>query len=214
MGDETALNLANSIKTETQPGLKFLWYSDLYRYTGAVNLKNYLMAMLRAPGFRYSFFLRLCTYFLQGKSNPLKKIAYRINFEIMRQVGIRFGITIFPDINIAPGFYIVNHGNIFINSETIIGKNCNISQGVTIGPTKRGDKKGSPIIGDNVFIGPGALVIGRVKVGNNVAIGGNSVVTRDVPDNAVVVGNPGVIVSFGGAQDYINRTDYANHWQK
>ncbi len=102
----------------------------------------------------------------------------------------------------------MNHGNIFINSETVIGRNCNISQGVTIGPTKRGSRRGSPIIGDNVFIGPGALVIGGIHIGNNVAIGGNAVVNKDIPDNAVVVGNPGVIVSFEGSKDYINLTDY------
>lgn len=90
----------------------------------------------------------------------------------------------------------------------MIGKNCNISQGVTIGPTKRGSRRGCPTIGDNVFIGPGALVIGGIKIGRNVAIGGNAVVNKDIPDNAVVVGNPGVIVSFEGSGDYINLTDY------
>jgi serine O-acetyltransferase len=188
--------------------LKYLWQSDLYRYTGKINAKSYILAMLRAPGFRYSFFLRLCSRCLRGKDNLPKKILYRISFEIMRQVGIRYGITIFPDIKLGPGLYIVNHGNIFINSEATIGRNCNISQAVTIGPTKRGAKKGSPTIGDNVFIGPGALIIGKIYIGNNVAIGGNSVVTRDVPDNAVFVGNPGKVVSYQGSQDYINQTDY------
>jgi serine O-acetyltransferase len=190
------------------PGLRFLWRSDLYRYTGSIDTRSYLMALLRAPGFRYSFFLRLGSYLLQGRRNLFKRVLYRLNYEILRQIGIRYGITIFPDIKIAPGLYIVNHGNIFINSEAVIGKNCNISQGVTIGPTKRGPRKGSPTIGDNVFIGPGALVIGGIKIGDNVAIGGNAVVNKDVPDNAVVVGNPAVIVSYEGSGDYINLTDY------
>ncbi len=59
-----------------------------------------------------------------------------------------------------------------------------------------------------MFIGPGALVIGKIRIGNNVAIGGNAVVSKDIPDNAVVVGNPGSIVSYYGSQEYINRIDY------
>lgn len=67
-------------------------------------------------------------------------------------------------------------------------------QGVTIGK----NTKGSPVIGDNVFIGANALVIGKVVVGNNVCIGAGSVVVKDVPDNAVVVGNPARIISYDG----------------
>jgi serine O-acetyltransferase len=59
-----------------------------------------------------------------------------------------------------------------------------------------------------VYIGPGAKIIGAVRVGNNVAIGANCVVTKDVPDNAVVVGVPGKIISFRGSQGYVNRTEY------
>ena len=83
---------------------------------------------------------------------------------------------------------------IVINHKSIIGKNCNLSQGVTIGRTFRGNKKGVPIIGDNVFIGPGAVIIGNINVGNNVAVGANCVVLKDVPDHAVVVGVPGTIL--------------------
>jgi serine O-acetyltransferase len=122
--------------------------------------------------------------------------------------------VIHPDVQIEPGLYIVNFGGIFVNPQTIIGKNCNISQSVIIGPTNRGQQKGCPIIGDNVFIGPGALIAGRIKVGNNVAIGGNAVVTKNIPDNAVVIGNPGVIVSYKGSQGYINRTEYEQQWLK
>ena len=90
----------------------------------------------------------------------------------------------------------------------IIGSNCNLSHGVTIGVTRRGDKMGVPIIGDNVYIGPGAKIIGRVNIGNNAAIGANCVVTKDVPDFGVVVGIPGKVISYEGSQGYINKTDY------
>ena len=86
----------------------------------------------------------------------------------------------------------------------IIGKNCNLSHGVTIGVNRRGERQGVPTIGDNVYIGPGAKLFGGISVGDNVAVGANCVVTHDVPENGVVVGVPGRIISYEGSQGYIN----------
>jgi serine O-acetyltransferase len=79
---------------------------------------------------------------------------------------------------------------------------------VTLGKVNRGEKKGYPVIGDNVYIGPGAKIVGKIKIGNHVAIGANCVVTRDIPDHGVVVGIPGEVISFEGSSGYINKTDY------
>ena len=78
---------------------------------------------------------------------------------------------------------------IFISQGTVIGKNCTIFQHVTIGSNTLGDsdKNGAPKIGDNVYIGAGAKIIGDITVGNNVRIGANCVVFSDIPDNASVV---------------------------
>lgn len=77
-----------------------------------------------------------------------------------------YGISIPYNTRIGSGLYIGHFGGIVVNSEAVIGKNCNIHHGVTIGQANRGDKKGYPVIGDRVFIGPGAVVIiGKVKVG-------------------------------------------------
>ena len=95
-----------------------------------------------------------------------------------------------------------------MNDKSTIGKNCNISHGVTLGQANRGINKGYPILGDNIYIGPGAKIIGAVKVGNNVAIGANCVVTKDVPDSSVVVGIPGKVISQQGSRSYIDRIDY------
>ena len=102
------------------------------------------------------------------------------------------GKKIFPDINTAWHF------------DDKIGKNCNISPGVNIGKANRGKNKGYPTIGDNVYIGPGAKIIGAVKIGNNVAIGANTVVTKDIPDNACIGGVPARILSMEGAEGYVN----------
>ena len=95
-----------------------------------------------------------------------------------------------------------------MSQDAIIGKNCNISHGITIGVINTGNKKGCPVIGDNVYIGPGAKIIGRIMIGNNSAISPNSVVTNDVPDNATVVAIPPRMVFLNGSKGYINKTDY------
>lgn len=95
--------------------------------------------------------------------------------------------TKFKSIPILPHGY----NGIFISNEAKIGKNCVIFHQVTIGSNTLVDSKGkgSPIIGDNCYIGAGAKIIGGIKIGNNVRIGANCTVFQDIPDNSVVVSN-------------------------
>jgi serine O-acetyltransferase len=118
-------------------------------------------------------------------------------------IEIMTGIDIPANTQVGKGFYIGHFGEIIINEDVKIGENCNISQGVTIGVGGRGENSGCPIIGDRVFIGPGAKIFGKIKIGNDVAIGANAVVTKDLPDNAVAVGIPAKIISYKGSQDFI-----------
>lgn len=113
-------------------------------------------------------------------------------FLVMLPLKLATGIEIYPETKIGPGFYIEHYGTIFIAPTAIIGCNCTIFQGVTIGANLGGRQAG--VIGDNVVIGAGAKVIGDITVGNNVIIGANSVVTRDVGDNVVVAGVPAVVI--------------------
>ncbi len=165
---------------------------DLYRYYGKISLKIFLKSYFLIPGFNYMVWFRIGEKF----KNPIVKyIIYRKS--------IRFGIQIPIDTNIGEGFYIGHFGDIVINGQSKIGKNCNISQGVTIGQSSRGKNRGHPTIGDNCYIGPGAKIIGNIKLGNNVAIGANAVVTKDVEDYAVVVGIPGKVISHHGSVGYV-----------
>ncbi|MBN1342550.1 MAG: hypothetical protein JXQ73_07710 [Phycisphaerae bacterium] len=97
---------------------------------------------------------------------------------------------------------------IIVNPRRTIGDNCNLTSGVTLGGARRGENRGTPTVGDGVFFGQGAKVIGSVKIGSNVAVGTNCVVTHDVPDNAVGGGVPARIISYEGAQGYVINTDY------
>lgn len=149
--------------------------------------------------------MRFCAYMRQ---QPVLRIFFPIAWLINRHQQIRFGIGISYKTSIGPGLYIGHEGGIVVSELAVIGKNCNLSHQVTIGVSRRGQRAGVPVIGDNVYIGPGAKLFGAIVVGDNVAIGANCVVTRDVPENGVVVGVPGRVISYEGSQGYINNTEY------
>jgi len=195
--------------------LQFLWYSDLYRYTGRTSLHLLFSQLLFCDGnvhtndgFKYSFYLRLCKYLRTAQPRFVMYPLYVVAVRMLCHYRYKFGISLSHATSVGSGLYIGHTTGIVVNDFAVIGKNCNLSQGVTIGQTNRGKRKGTPSLGDNVYIGPGAKIIGGIRVGNNVAIGANCVVLEDVPDNAVVVGVPGRIVSYNGSQDYVNKTDY------
>ena len=108
-------------------------------------------------------------------------------------VRIIFSADVPPQMQIGKGTVFPHDalGCVF-HPDVKIGKNCKIFHGVTMGG--RAGHKGLPIIGDNVVIGTHAQLIGNVKIGNNSIVGAGAIVTHDVPDNVVVVGNPARIL--------------------
>ncbi|EAW38328.1 serine O-acetyltransferase [Lyngbya sp. PCC 8106] len=117
------------------------------------------------------------------------------------------GMEIPNRAEIGKGLYIPHTGGIYIHCDVKIGDYCNLSQEVTIGVGGRGEKKGCPQIGDQVYIAPGAKIFGPITIGNDVAIGANAVVTKDLPDNAVAVGIPAKVINYKGSQDFIKYRD-------
>ena len=170
---------------------------DAYRYSKKRSFINCILVYLRVPGFRFMFWHRIAH---RAKKN---KLLYVLPWMILTRLKYKYGYDIPAATIIAPGFYIGHFGGIVITEKTIIGKNCNISQGVTIGFNPRGRNKGYPTIGDNVYFGPGAKIFGNITIGNNVAIGANAVVNSDVPANCTFGGIPAKKISSNGSKQII-----------
>ncbi len=104
------------------------------------------------------------------------------------------GIEIHPGARIGKGLFIDHGVGVVIGETAVIGDNVTLFHGVTLGGTGKEKGKRHPTIGNNVFIGSGAKILGNINIGNNVKIGANAVVLKDIPDNTTAVGVPVKII--------------------
>ena len=141
-------------------------------------------------------------YYRKYQHGGLLKYLYRLLFVLYRNSKC---IDMSIDSEIGPGLYVGHPSGITINPKAVIGRNCNIHKGITIGQENRGIRKGVPTIGNNVWIGINATIVGKIHVGNDVLIAANSFVNVDVPDHSIVFGNPCIIKRCEYATEaYIN----------
>ncbi|SHJ87395.1 serine O-acetyltransferase [Tessaracoccus bendigoensis DSM 12906] len=108
-------------------------------------------------------------------------------------------VDISPQADIGPGLLLMHRHGVLIGP-VIVGRNCVIHQNVTIGQRVAGGDRGLPTIGDNVWIGPAAVITGSVNIGDGVTISAGSVLSKDVPDRCLVAGNPARVI----VKDYDN----------
>lgn len=180
--------------------------ADLFRYCARTDKRALRTTRRRSAGFRFTYYMRLCTY---TRQRPLLKYTlFPIYKQRMRRAAGKVGIELHELTEVGKGLHIAHSGAIVVHNGAVLGENVCLSQGVTIGQTLKNGEVCLPVIGNRVYIAPGAKVIGGVHVGNNVAIGANAVVTHDVPDNAVVVGIPARVLHMGGAGEYVT-----NPWE-
>lgn len=139
----------------------------------------------------------------QETNNPMLKIIYKVCFAYFRN---KLLIEMSVDSDIGVGVYFGHPFCININPHSKIGKNCNIHKGVTIGQENRGVRKGPPTIGNEVWIGVNATIVGKISIGNDVLIAPNTYVNCDIPSHSIVFGNPCIIKhSDKATEGYINR---------
>lgn len=168
-----------------------------YAMTSGSTLQR-VLTCARAPGVHAVLVLRF------GQWSRRRPKALRILLDPLYVildffVQALWGIEIPRTAKIGPGLYIGHYGGITVSSLAVIGRDCNLSQGITIGVSGSGAKRGAPTIGDNVYIAPGARLFGKIAIGNNVKVGANAVIHKDLPDNAIAVLDPGFkIISYAG----------------
>ena len=171
--------------------------ADLFRlYPGPFTIGR-LFKGFRSKGFKFLFFLRIASL----SNNPFLIFSAR---GVLYLIMYRYGFQIPRKTRIGPGFFIGHFGTIVISRNAVIGKNCNIAHNVTIG-SARGKRSGAPTLGDAVWIGAGAVIVGRITIGSDVLIAPNAFVNFDVPSNSVVIGNPARIISkIDATHEYIH----------
>lgn len=123
---------------------------------------------------------------------PMKRGLTNLYWLLFRTIETLVGISLPKSAMIGPGLRIWHFGGVFIHPDTVIGANCTLRQGVTIG--NRTVDGTVPVIGDDVEFGACAQVLGGVRIGNRCRIGAMSVVLTDIPDGATAVGAPARII--------------------
>ena len=136
--------------------------------------------------------------------SPSSPISY--NRVLYHHYRFRYGFDISPTARIGPGLYLGHFGGVVVSPRAVLGANVNIAHGVTIGAASRGPRTGAPTLEDRVWVGAHAILVGNITVGHDALIAPGAYVNFDVPPMAVVLGNPGKVVSSEGSIGYVNRT--------
>lgn len=152
---------------------------------------NFWRRYLFEAGEKYIFWLRVTRYFfLKGKKAfPLFLLA-RMR---LKHLGYKYSFDLSYRAQIGGGLQIAHYGYVIVPSNTVMGEYCRLRPGVVIGTKFTGSSANGVRIGNQVEFGVGAKVLGEITVGNQVIIGANAVVTKDVPDCCIVSGIPATV---------------------
>jgi len=129
---------------------------------------------------------------VRGRSGPACRLLKAIHTIAYSSVRLITGIDLPSGAAIGPGLKIEHFGGVTVHEDAVVGARATLHHGVTVGVARPGGEP--PLIGDDVFIGAYAQILGPISVGHRATIGAMAVVVHDVPDDAVVVGNPARVV--------------------
>ena len=137
---------------------------------------------------------RLSNWVVRGNVGPLLRLPLKVvAFCANKFCEVFMEMCIDPQATIGGGFYVGHIGGVHINPGAVLGRNCDVSHRVTIGTSAMG-RQGSPVVGDDVYIGTGATLVGKIRVGRGAKIAANSLVMTNVPEGATVMGVPARII--------------------
>ena len=178
--------------------------ADAFQILGRSSLGAVFVLALRQRTFRPVVSLRLCQW-SEGRGVLIPLICRLLHRWTQAKAGIDFPST----LKVGPGLCIVHGWGLVVSSRAQIGANVTLFNGVVIGRKDRitaaGRDSGFPIIDDDVWIGPHAVIVGAVRVGEGAVIGPASVITKDVPAHCMVVGNPARVLRENVPPDVLNR---------
>lgn len=178
-----------------------LFYSDYKKYKKYGG--NFISILFFTQGFWAIFQYRIANFVYQLKIPVLKQLLLVVCLVWQKIIEVITGISIPSSVKIGHSFYIGHFGRVIINAKAVIGNDCNISQGVTIGVSGLNENRGVPKIGNNVYLGANCVVAGDIFIGDNVLVSACSLVIKDVESNRVVSGVPAVEISSKGSKGYI-----------
>lgn len=168
--------------------------SDNNRHPKRKGRRGLIYRLLFNPTSKFLFLFRLGHSL--SNNNVISKLLLGVVEFLYKHYSLRIGVDMPIATTVGYGISFPHTYGIVINPATIIGDNVTILSGVTIGSNRR--KSGAAHIGNNVVLCAGCCIIGPVTIGDNSIIGANAVVVKDVPENSVVVGNPGRVISNDG----------------
>ena len=145
------------------------------------------LRMLLNDGSLAQVLFRSMSFCQRHRLTVFSAVLYRLNAFLT-------GATIGRNADLGPGFVILHSIGVVINTNVRAGRNLVLYHGVTLGA----EHSGVPVLGDDVYIGAGAKIIGGVRIGSNVRIGANAVVTKDLPDGATAIGIPARVIRLNG----------------
>ena len=177
----------------TKDNLKFYLAQDLKRLWKKPTIIDLLLNNEIWYIHQYLVALRMVEYYLNRKGKSLFFFLWWIRY---KRLGFKLHYTIYPN-TCGPGLVVFHVGDfVHVKPTCRIGSNCTLRPGVVIGKKYQGEEPTDTIIGNNVDFGLGVKVFGQITIGDNVSIGANAVVTKSIPNNAVVVGIPAKVIKF------------------